>query len=51
MMITVMIERRLIKQFRPHQRHMAFSIAHHPSMKLLLHICMETKYPADRYRA
>jgi len=41
-----MSDRDLFKKFQPHQRHMAFSIAHHPSMKLLLHICMETKYPA-----
>ena len=26
---------------------MAFSIAHYPSMKLLLNICMETKTPED----
>lgn len=28
---------------------MAFSIAYHPSMKLLLHLCMETKYTARRF--
>ncbi len=39
-----------LKSFRPHQRHMAFSIAHHPSMKLLLHLCMETKYTTARPR-
>ena len=35
------------KIFKPHERHMAFSIAHYPSMKLLLNICMETKTPKD----
>lgn len=37
----------LHKNFKPHERHMAFSIAHYPLMKLLLNICMETKTPAD----
>ena len=36
-----------LKKFQPHQRHMAFSIAHYPSMKLLMNICMESKYPSD----
>ena len=36
---------RLLKTFKPHARHMAFSIAHYPSMKLLLQFCMETKTP------
>ncbi len=38
---------KLLKDFKPHWPHMAFSIAHHPSMKLLLHLCMETKYTAQ----
>ncbi len=42
-----MVNRAVYKKFQPHQRHMAFSIAHYPSMKLLLNICMETKYPVD----
>ena len=36
-----------LKTFQPHERHMDFSIAHYPSMKLLLNICMETKTPVE----
>ena len=40
----------LLKTLRPHERYMAFSIAHYPSMKPLLNICLETKYPAESLR-
>lgn len=35
---------RFLKKFQPHEKHMAFSIAHYPSMKLLLNSSMESKF-------
>ena len=46
----VMNKWHLLKTLRPHERYMAFSIAHYPSMKPLLNICLETKYPAESLR-
>ena len=46
----MMVDRVAFKSFQPHRRHMAFSIAHYPSMKLLLHLCMETKHIGDTPR-
>ncbi len=47
---NMMVDRVAFKSFQPHRRHMAFSIAHYPSMKLLLHLCMETKRLGDNPR-
>ncbi len=45
-MTEAMFDTVVLKKFQPHQCHMTFSIAHYPLMKLLLHICIETKRPA-----